>query len=97
MYFIANKEHTNRTKGHPLLLRELNAEVKGYVENIHKLSRVVNTTMIILGATEGILGNKDRTLFDALAPGKIGQSLFCQGWGMYRGWPYQGKSNCEQI
>ena len=42
---------------------------KAYVENIHKLGGVVNTTITVCVA-EGILGCKDRTLFDALALGK---------------------------
>ena len=45
------------------------AEVHAYAENIRKLGGVVNTA-IILGVDEGILGSKDRTLFDALALGK---------------------------
>ena len=45
--------------------RLIDAEVNSYVENIHKLGGVVNTA-IILGVTEGILGNKDRRPFDAL-------------------------------
>ena len=40
-----------------------------YVENPHRFGGVVSMT-IILGVTEGILDSKDRTQFDALAPGK---------------------------
>ena len=40
-----------------------------YVENTRRFGGVVSMT-IILGVTEGILGRKDRTLVDALAPGK---------------------------
>ena len=40
-----------------------------YVENIRRFGGIVSMA-IILGVTEGILGSKGRTLFDALAPGK---------------------------
>ena len=46
------------------------AEVNAYIciENTRRFGGVVSMT-IILGVTEGILGSKDRTLFDTLALG----------------------------
>lgn len=63
-------------RGYPLLLGEdLDVEVKAYVESIRSLGGFVNTD-IILSNAQGIISSKDRTLLNALAPGRPwGKSL----------------------
>ena len=65
----------DRKQGRPLLLGdELDTAVQAYVESIHKLGGVVNTA-IVLGSTEAIIADRDRTLLDSLAPGKSADRL----------------------
>ena len=59
-----------RRRGRPLLLGEqLDSAVKAYIEDVRRLGGVVNTSTVI-GAAEGIIEEKDRTLLPILTLGK---------------------------
>lgn len=81
-------------RGRPLLLGEdLDVEVKAYVESVCSLGGVLNTD-IVLASAQGIISSKDRTLLNALAPGRSWAKSLLMRMGFVK---RKGTTKAEKI